>query len=55
MGVIHDFDPSGEEHSDDCICPCCEVDGEVYCELHFRWYDVDEECEECERDRISRA
>lgn len=30
-------------------------DGEVYCELHFRWNDVDEECEECERDQLTRT
>lgn len=25
MGVIHDFDPSGEEHDDSCMCPCCDL------------------------------
>lgn len=20
----HDFDPSGEEHPDHCMCPCCD-------------------------------
>jgi hypothetical protein len=22
--MIHDFDPSGEDHPDDCMCPCCD-------------------------------
>lgn len=23
-GVIHDFDPSGTEHPQACMCPCCD-------------------------------
>ena len=22
--MIHDFDPSGEEHDEACLCPCCD-------------------------------
>lgn len=22
--MIHDFDPSGEEHDGACMCPCCD-------------------------------
>lgn len=22
--VIHDFDPSGDEHPGACMCPCCD-------------------------------
>lgn len=22
--MIHDFDPSGEDHPDHCMCPCCD-------------------------------
>lgn len=22
--VIHDFDPSGDEHPPACMCPCCD-------------------------------
>lgn len=32
-----------------------ESDGEVYCELHFCWHDVDNDCEECERDQLTRT
>lgn len=24
-GVVHDFDPSGDEHPDHCMCPCCDL------------------------------
>ena len=23
--VIHDFDPSGDEHDPACMCPCCDL------------------------------
>lgn len=23
--VIHDFDPSGDEHHPACMCPCCDL------------------------------
>lgn len=22
--MIHDFDPSGEDHDECCMCPCCD-------------------------------
>lgn len=22
--VVHDFDPSGDEHPGACMCPCCD-------------------------------
>lgn len=22
--MIHDFDPSGEDHDGACMCPCCD-------------------------------
>ena len=25
-GMIHDFDPSGIEHPEGCMCPCCDFD-----------------------------
>jgi len=27
-GKVHDFDPSGDEHPEDCLCPCCESEEE---------------------------
>ena len=24
--VVHDFDPSGDEHPDYCTCPCCDLE-----------------------------
>lgn len=26
MSNTYDFDPSGDEHPDYCMCPCCELD-----------------------------
>jgi len=23
--MIHDFDPSGDEHPEACMCPCCDL------------------------------
>jgi len=28
--MIHDFDPSGEDHDEACMCPCCDqVEGKL--------------------------
>lgn len=23
--MIHDFDPSGDDHHEACMCPCCDL------------------------------
>lgn len=23
--MIHDFDPSGDDHPEACMCPCCDL------------------------------